>query len=445
MLPSNPSTTPYHQTRQCQQCKKDDDGLLEITAIDGFQLLLHGACHFGCLETCSTVASCFSHSNQSIGFLTGFVLFCIVLLLSFQVYQELIQDKQHIHMNSTRWASLSDFVKYLGKKGKCIVDETERGWYVQYVEVDAGILARKAAQEQRVAAERAAEVAEAERMEQQRIEAAKALDLAGGTVHREATNLERNESETPVMLSLKSTKATTTTTKNQKKKAPKKDLGFFDEEDDSEDDEEPPTQGPTIPVPHTTTNSKLPAATSTTRKRDPTQSASEQGGGSEQERAASKRSRPTKDIRSTSTIEPFAKKQVATKDNNVESSEEQPWLKRDIIVRIITKKLHDGKYFRRKGIVDRILKENKFSAEVELLESSPNQRDGGDIIRLDQNDLETVVPKEGKKVRILKGEYRGEKAKLVSTDKKRCQATLKLVEDGTVLEKVDFEDFSQLA
>jgi Domain of Kin17 curved DNA-binding protein len=48
----------------------------------------------------------------------------------------------------TRWATLSDFVKYLGKKGKCIVDETEQGWYltcmysllyVQYIEVDASI------------------------------------------------------------------------------------------------------------------------------------------------------------------------------------------------------------------------------------------------------------------------------------------------------------------
>jgi DNA/RNA-binding protein KIN17 len=114
---------------------------------------------------------------------------------------------------------LEDFVKYLGKKEKCVVDETERGWYVQYIEVDAGILARKAAQEQRVEAERAAEIAEAERMETQRIEAAKALDLAGGTVHGEATNMERDESGAPVILSLKSVTAKTSTM-NRKRKAP---------------------------------------------------------------------------------------------------------------------------------------------------------------------------------------------------------------------------------
>jgi DNA/RNA-binding protein KIN17 len=80
--------------------------------------------------------------------------------------------------------------------------------------------------------------------------------------------------------------------------------------------------------------------------------------------------------------------------------------------------------------VDRVLKDNEFCAEVELLESSPYQQDGGEILRLDQNDLETVVPKEGKKVRILKGEYRGEIAKLVSADKKLFRATLKLVDNG---------------
>ena len=30
------------------------------------------------------------------------------------VYQEVIQDKFHVHMNSTMWATLSDFVQYLG-------------------------------------------------------------------------------------------------------------------------------------------------------------------------------------------------------------------------------------------------------------------------------------------------------------------------------------------
>ena len=98
------------------------------------------------------------------------------------VYQEVIQDRHHIHMNATKWATLTDFAQYLGKMGKCVVEETERGWYVSYIERDASILAREEAQQRRVQAEKASEVKLAKQMEIQRVEAAKALDRAGGTV-----------------------------------------------------------------------------------------------------------------------------------------------------------------------------------------------------------------------------------------------------------------------
>ncbi len=34
------------------------------------------------------------------------------------VYNEFIADKYHVHMNSTKWYTLTEFVKYLGKTGK---------------------------------------------------------------------------------------------------------------------------------------------------------------------------------------------------------------------------------------------------------------------------------------------------------------------------------------
>ena len=34
-----------------------------------------------------------------------------------QVYQEYINDRDHIHMNSTQWETLTIFVKWLGKEG----------------------------------------------------------------------------------------------------------------------------------------------------------------------------------------------------------------------------------------------------------------------------------------------------------------------------------------
>jgi len=113
-------------------------------------------------------------------------------------------------------------------------------------------------------------------------------------------------------------------------------------------------------------------------------------------------------------------------------------------VRIISKSLSNGKYFRRKGVVDKVI--DKYTAEVEVLDSGPREADGGDILRLDQDDLETVIPKEaGKKVRILNGEYRGEKARVEDFDKKRFQATLRLLNEDKTLKRVPYEDFSKLA
>lgn len=92
------------------------------------------------------------------------------------VYNEFIADKYHIHMNSTKWFTLTEFVKYLGKTGipsvlavlhcatsvlcsvaccfgivcsacpgslramviagKCRVDETPKGWFISLLEAD---------------------------------------------------------------------------------------------------------------------------------------------------------------------------------------------------------------------------------------------------------------------------------------------------------------------
>lgn len=59
------------------------------------------------------------------------------------VYQEYISDKQHVHMNATIWTTLTGFCKYLGKEGKAIVDETEKGWFIQFVDRDPKVLAKQ--------------------------------------------------------------------------------------------------------------------------------------------------------------------------------------------------------------------------------------------------------------------------------------------------------------
>ncbi len=39
-------------------------------------------------------------------------------------------------MNSTTFHTLTEFVKYLGRTGKCRVDETEKGWFISLIQED---------------------------------------------------------------------------------------------------------------------------------------------------------------------------------------------------------------------------------------------------------------------------------------------------------------------
>lgn len=66
------------------------------------------------------------------------------------VYNEYIADKEHLHMNSTRWTSLTGFVQFLGQEGLCIVDETPKGWFIQYVDNDPEVGRGRAGRARRV-------------------------------------------------------------------------------------------------------------------------------------------------------------------------------------------------------------------------------------------------------------------------------------------------------
>ncbi|PNF23893.1 DNA/RNA-binding protein KIN17 [Cryptotermes secundus] len=58
-----------------------------------------------------------------------------------RAYQDCISERNHLHMNSTQWETLTDFVKCLGREGKCVVDETEKGWHAQYIDHDPETIA----------------------------------------------------------------------------------------------------------------------------------------------------------------------------------------------------------------------------------------------------------------------------------------------------------------
>jgi DNA/RNA-binding protein KIN17 len=59
-------------------------------------------------------------------------------------YQEYIRDKEHVHMNATRWSSLTEFAKHLGREGIVTVKEDEKdGLCIAWRDVSASAIKRR--------------------------------------------------------------------------------------------------------------------------------------------------------------------------------------------------------------------------------------------------------------------------------------------------------------
>ena len=65
-------------------------------------------------------------------------------------YQEYIRDRYHMHQNATKWASLTEFVKHLGREGICRVEGKEedaakdgRGFMISWIDNSPEALRRQ--------------------------------------------------------------------------------------------------------------------------------------------------------------------------------------------------------------------------------------------------------------------------------------------------------------
>ncbi len=87
------------------------------------------------------------------------------------------------------------------------------------------------------------------------------------------------------------------------------------------------------------------------------------------------------------------------------------------------------------GVVERVI--DRYVGELAML-------DGGDVVRVDQAELETVIPSVGGRVQVVNGPYRGAKGTLADIDTGRYQARVKLAKGGEEL-WMDYEDICKLA
>ena len=295
-------------------------------------------------------------------------------ILANKVYQEYIADKHHIHMNATIWTSLTELCKYLGKEGKAIVDETEKGWFIQYIDRDPRLLAKQAAADQR----KVYELDEEERMKRtidaQVAAAAKISSIK--TIDQDEDSqipneFQREEGSSKIEISLIGKK-------RQTAKSSSSNMMF---EDNS--------------------SQIIVSSNSIT---DPSKRQRWEMGAS----SISLTSSEVKDSHETvvsrerplSNVELIMKEEEARKlkkqqlivQNFTKSEGNQPkpidhhkdnWLYPGIYVKIVNKKLSDGKFYNKKGIIVRVI--DFYIGEIQL--------DDGTVVRIDQEHLETVIPK----------------------------------------------------
>ncbi|KAJ0987764.1 hypothetical protein J5N97_006120 [Dioscorea zingiberensis] len=297
------------------------------------------------------------------------------------VYNEYIADRHHIHMNSTQWATLTEFVKYLGRIGKCKVEDTPKGWFITYIDRDSESVFKDRLKNKRLRAELA---------DEEKQERAIALQI------------ERASSSNPSSLP------------------------------------PPPPSDPSPIDPDAKVAFSLSLQTTAAGDTAPKPPKLAFDEGPEQEKVEKKRGASGGGVArgGSSVLDELIREEEKAKER---SNRKDYWLCEGIIVKVMSKALADKGYYKQKGVVRTVIE--KYVGEIEMLESKH-------VLRVDQEELETVIPQIGGLVRIVNGAYRGSNARLLSVDTERFCAKVQIEKgayDGRVLQAVDYEDICKVS
>ena len=301
-----------------------------------------------------------------------------------RVYQEYISDRGHVHMNATIWVTLTGFVKWLGRTGQCVVDETEKGWYVTYIDRDPETLAT---QEKKAKKQKMDKDDEERMMEFIEKQVEKGQQECSGPVEATKEPLVRPENDTPLVIEMKINKKPKLFPNLIKQERKDKD-SIYDE------------------------------AVSTMT-----------------------------DIKSEESNEEYTdtkggvkKKVEKRKSKYDEDDNEEGWLREGLTVKVVTKSLGE-KYYKAKGVVQSV-ENSRFVGKVKL--KSPEAVEGH-VIKIDQEYLETVIPAIGKEVVILWGRHKGMKGVVHKLHIENYSIDVELKRDGNVVKKLLYEQVCKYA
>lgn len=342
-------------------------------------------------------------------------------VLANTVYCDFISNRHHTHMNSTIWVTLSNFVQYLGRTNQCKIDKTPKGWYLQWVDNSPEALLRR---------QQAAEMEKAQMSDEQRhaqllasqVEEGKSL---GGFQESEFTELQREEGDAPISFAMSSS-------------ASASGAGGASASGSG--------AGPTGGSGGAAAGNAGAARPGNSNIFEKAFEAHGGGGGDASGGASSSGARASGGKeRKLSAVEALRLENEAAKRKrsaieqppSPSSSSEnlEPWLAAGLVVKVMHQELSNGKFYRKKGKIEKV--HDRLTADVRMLE-------GGALIRLEQEMLETVIPNVGKQVRLVKGTHKGQMATMRGIDVENFCVSVSL-QDGTDMEGVGYDEVCKLA
>lgn len=329
------------------------------------------------------------------------------------VYQEYIKDRDHLHMNATKWTTLSDFAKEMGRNGYCRVEDREDGWWMSFVDRSA---AEKDKRARDIDRNRVAEEERAEMLLQRQLELAKRVkEQQQITVRFEEDEVRTDQG--PISVEV----ATVEKRKRNMAKGEENALASL-----------PIVWGEELGDGKRENPAK--------RRRSRFGEAPKLSALEEIMRAGQAEALLSgKEKQGTSSRLPDAGKQ-APKQGALKSPEkpdnQRPWIIEGILVKMINTEVGDGSFHGKKGKILKVL--DGYGARVQMIDSKA-------VLEVDQDDLQTVIPKPGGEVVLLRGPHRGFRAIVKSINIDSFSITATLTESGEHIPNIEYEAVSRVA
>eukprot|EP01025_Chloroclados_australasicus_P026018 TRINITY_DN2584_c0_g2_i1.p1 TRINITY_DN2584_c0_g2~~TRINITY_DN2584_c0_g2_i1.p1 ORF type:complete len:443 (-),score=49.78 TRINITY_DN2584_c0_g2_i1:340-1602(-) len=325
------------------------------------------------------------------------------------VYNEYIKDRDHVHMNSTRWYTLTGFVQYLGKSGKCIVDQDEEGvWWIKLNQEDPFESISKGKKRSRDEREGEDEIRNQKFLDKQ-VRRANQQAQQGDQEDENSDDdndksvFQQDEQSGPIQIVLGSNKNEDETKLKDTKSIR---VGNYEIEDDE-----------TIGVVQSDVMKQL-----------------------KQQKKASALDRLMKQdkvIQQQRKLKATNQSgsQMEDKVDNEKEVQDLPWLYEDIVVKIRSPALKKQGYYGKKAVVKRII--DGYVGELEMIE-------GGSKVRVDQAELETVIPGFGGLVMIVLGNMKGKFGQLISIKQEQFKAEVEIQDESRKIRLFDYEQICKV-